>query len=97
MKIYISGKISGIEKEAKRKFESAEQVLNYAGWTDIVNPFKLPDNHDKTWRSYMKECINALLQCGAIYMLKNWEDSRGAIIEHDIAKAFDLLIFYETI
>lgn len=93
-KIYISGRISGIEDTAAAIFENAEYFLNQQG-NIVVNPMKLPHNHDKSWESYMREDLKALLGCDAIYMLKNWQESRGAIIEHQLAESLNLIIIFE--
>lgn len=86
-KIYISGKISGIESEASVLFERVEKELQEKGY-ETVNPMKLNHEHDKSWESYMKADIKALCDCDEIFMLSNWKDSKGARIEHTIA--FDL-------
>jgi hypothetical protein len=83
-KIYISGKITGIEKYAFEIFESVEKELIKKGY-EVTNPMKLPHNHDKSYESYMKEDLKALLECDEIYLLNNWHESNGAIIEFKIA------------
>jgi hypothetical protein len=83
-KVYISGKITGIETEAETLFQKAEDQLVKLGF-EPVNPMKLNHQHDLSWHSYMKEDIKALCDCDAICMLKNWKDSKGAIIEHMLA------------
>jgi hypothetical protein len=70
MRIYISGKITGIEQEALALFAKAEAFLKEQGHTP-VNPMALPHLHDKEWHSYMREDIKALCACDAIYMLHN--------------------------
>lgn len=57
-KIYISGKISGIENEAPELFAKAEKELQAMGF-ETVNPMTLNHQHDKSWHSYMRE--NAML------------------------------------
>lgn len=52
-KIYISGKITGIENEAAALFEKAEKELKEKGF-ETVNPVTLNHKHDKSWHSYMK-------------------------------------------
>jgi hypothetical protein len=96
MRIYISGKITGIEEEALRLFEKAELELVSKGFK-VVNPMKLNHNHNKDWHSYMKEDIKALCDCESIYMLSNWMDSKGAIIEHTIAIYLGIKVYYQTI
>lgn len=85
-RIYIAGKITGMEAEAKILFEEAEQKLLRSGF-DVVNPMKLPHQHDRTWESYMNECIPALRTCTAMILLPNWKDSRGA--REEVIEAVD--------
>lgn len=94
-KIYISGKISGIESEAFELFLKAQYALQAKGY-QVINPFFLPHEHDKSWHSYMKADIKALCDCDAIYMLGNWADSKGAIIENTIAMYLGLKVHYEN-
>ena len=94
MKIYISGKISGIEKDAESLFFDAEIALRSEGYKP-VNPMTLNHEHDKSWHGYMKEDVKALCDCEAIYMLSNWTDSKGAIIEHTIAMYLGLKVIYQ--
>jgi len=84
-KVYIAGKISGIEEEAFELFGNAEQLLIKKGF-EVVNPMKLPHNHDRTWESYMKECLTEMMKCEYIYPLSNYLESRGATIEVNLAK-----------
>lgn len=92
-KIYLSGKISGLPIcEAIKNFESAENQLK--GLATIVNPMRLKHDHDKSWGSYMKEDIKALMDCDAIAMLPNYEESKGALIELNLAKSLGFEIIY---
>jgi hypothetical protein len=95
-KIYISGKISGIENEAPELFAKAETELQAKGF-ETVNPMTLNHEHDKSWHSYMKEDVKALCECDEIFMLSNWIDSKGAIIEHTIAMYLGLKVRYEAV
>lgn len=97
--IYISGKITGLTPEqVKYEFDGAEFEIealhpNYG----IINPSKLPDhsNHDKSWVAYMRVDITWLMKCDAVYMLKNWQDSKGAVLEHTIAQELGMTIIYQ--
>lgn len=94
-KIYISSKISGIEDKAQQLFEDAEAYLReYLGF-EVVNPMKIEHKHDKSWTNYMKADIREMMDCDAIYMLKNWTDSKGAEIERRIALDLGMKIIYE--
>jgi len=94
-RIYISGKISNIEEEAKELFAKAEKELQEKGF-ETVNPMALNHQHDKSWHSYMKVDIKALCDCDEIFMLLNWVDSKGAIIEHTIAMYLGIKVRYES-
>lgn len=93
--IYISGKITGIEKEAVVLFQKAKKYLEGEGFK-VVNPMELPDDHDKSWNSYMKVCLKALNGCDGIYMLNNYKDSKGALLELELAERLRLTVDYEN-
>ena len=95
-KCYISGKISGLPyREVLSFFHKAENIVLDAGMAP-VSPTKLCQYDDaKKWEDYMLIDIEALFKCQHIYMLNNWEDSRGARIEHNIAKEIGLTITYQ--
>lgn len=94
MKVFISGKITGIEADAEDIFLEVEEYLKNKGCS-VVNPMKLPHNHDKTWESYMKETLTELLTCDAIYILSNAKDSKGAELEIRVAKATGIIPIYQ--
>ena len=95
-KVYISGKISGLEfADAYSNFEFAEKYINLLNNHVAVNPMKIEHVHDLSWESYMVEDIRALFSCDAIYLLSNWEESKGARIEKAIAKEMDIEIIYQ--
>lgn len=95
-KIYISGRITGIEDFAPELFEKAAQKLKEDGF-EPVNPMALNHNHDKSWHSYMREDIKALCDCEFIYMLNNYTESKGAKIELEIAKHLGIAVIYEML
>ena len=94
LKIYISGKISGLALEvAEKNFEIAEQKIKEIGHIP-VNPMKLHDyKPELTWHDYMSADLAALVYCDAILMLENWEDSRGAKVEKALAEALNLKVY----
>lgn len=94
-KIYISGKITGLDYEtALSIFNEAEEFLKLAGY-EVVNPMTIEHNHDKTWESYMKVDLIEMLKCDAVYMLKGWYTSKGARMEFDIAEKLGIQILFE--
>ena len=86
MKVYISGPISGLPYEQVEKaFNEAETRLQEQGY-EVVNPLNngLPTN--ATWNEHMRADLKLLLDCDAIYMLKGYQNSKGAMIEYDLAR-----------
>lgn len=93
MKVYISGKITGLPNY-RDIFAQAERDLLAAGLQPI-NPAELELQEGATWADYMRADIKVLCDCDAIYMLDNWRRSRGARAEHNLAKALGMQIIHE--
>jgi hypothetical protein len=91
MKIYISGKMNG-DDNFKVKFDIAEGDCIKAGF-EVINPANLP--RPETWKIALKRDLKILSECDAIYMLSDWEYSKGARLEHWYAKRYNLEIYYE--
>ena len=92
--VYISGKITGMEEQAYKNFEEAENYITSLGF-NVINPMKLTHNHDKTWNSYMKECLKHLMDCDYIYLINGYEESKGAKLELYIAEELGIVNFAE--
>ena len=96
--IYLSGKITGLSDLNKPKFEAAEKlIIDSLQFKDffvhVFNPHELPDDHDKRWSSYMRECIKALSVSNKVYVLDDWNKSKGALTEVLIAKILGMPIY----
>ena len=85
-KIYISGKITGAPNLNYKKFEDAEVYIEIELGGYAVNPHHLPDDHDKSWFSYMRVCVANLVKCDLVFALDDWKQSRGATREILIAQ-----------
>lgn len=97
MKVYISGKISGLPiEEVKRKFHNAASLLESLE-LQPVNPLENGLDDGSTWAQHMGRDIEMLLGCDGILMLDNWKQSRGAEIERLVAKKMEMYILYEEI
>lgn len=91
MKIYIAGKINGLENY-KEKFKEAENKLISEGHV-CMNPSILPEGFP--YEAYMPICTAMINQCEAVYMLDNWKDSRGAKVELEYAKVTGKKVLYQ--
>ena len=92
-KCYIAGAVTGTT-DFKQRFADAEQDVTRMGMI-AVNPVTLTHYHDKTWKSYMKECITALVDCDCIYLLNGWDKSKGANIELEIAASLQYPVYHQ--
>lgn len=65
---------------------------------EVINPAEVNPDHGTPWGECMKNDIRELLTCDGIAMLKGWEKSRGATLEHHIASALGMpvLCAYEA-
>lgn len=87
--VYISGPITGTVDYMER-FKEAEEKLRKAGY-DPVNPAEINSHlpEDTSWETYMGQSLKLLCNCDAIYLMRNWIQSRGAKIEQMVAQAMD--------
>lgn len=97
MKIYISGKITGLKKvDYLKKFALAEKRLIDQGH-DVINPARtnatLPEN--TSYQEYMDMSLLMLSFCDSIYMLNNWEASPGAKREKAEAEKNGMIVLYQ--
>lgn len=104
MKVYIAGPMSGFSDFNFPAFDEAAFRLRYQG-NMVFNP---AEKDRETWgdmatikaKANYRDCLridlNTILDWAeAVYMLKGWENSQGARIEHALAVALKLNIMYE--
>lgn len=94
-KIYISGKISGLPiRDAIAKFKAAAAKIRRFGF-EPVSPFDngLPTEAD--WAEHMGRDIALLLRSDAIYLLADYEESEGALIELCVALQRRMPVFVD--
>lgn len=90
IKVFISGAISG-DPNYRAKFEKVEKELRARGYL-VMSPAILPEGFK--WHEYMTITLAMLECCDAILMLEDWEKSRGAKLEHEMAEGKGIPIFY---
>ena len=98
--IYVSGKITGTSDYADR-FSAAEDKLIAEGY-EVLNPVRTGKWLERylapekpTWVQYMKCTIAAMMKADYIYMMSGWSQSKGARIEHKLARELGMEIIYE--
>jgi len=92
--IYLSGKITG-DKFYAEKFLRIEQQLKKDTGCRIINPIHvLPWMGVKRWFFYMVPAIKNVYRANAVYLLPDWNQSKGAIIEFLAAWVMRKAIYY---
>lgn len=91
-KAFLSGAITNRIDSYKEYFDEAKECFDDIG-IDSYNPSVIDIN--TPWEQAMKETISQLRKCDFVYVLKNWENSKGVKIEIEQAKKWNIPIFYE--
>lgn len=97
LKAYISGPITG-HPDAKEKFMAAEKEL--IGFEfEPVNPFNNGLQKDPAieYTDHLLADLKSLSGCQIIYMLRNWQMSRGARIEYSFAVNMGIEVMFESV
>ena len=102
-KIYISGKISGLDfDEARRRFGEAEKHLQKLGFR-TSNPTKMSlcvflAARCGSWgyrACVVLQLIWICMTCQCIYLLDGWHTSDGARAERAVARVMGITALYE--
>ena len=95
MKIYISGMITSLkEDQYRRDFNEAANYITERGH-EAVDPSLLGKPEHHSWDYYMRKAIAQLVECDAIYMLRSYHVSKGALLEKALAIGLEMPVFYE--
>lgn len=89
-KVYLSGPISGFFLEERiSTFQDVSYLLKMLGHQP-VNPFDNGLPSDAEYQDHMRADLKMLLDCDAILMLLDWQQSAGAQLELRVAMACGL-------
>lgn len=83
--VYLSGPMTGIADFNKPAFNAEAKRLRELGYT-VLNPAENAEPQNPTWENWMRLAVAQLVKCDTIAMLPGWTESRGAIIERNLAK-----------
>lgn len=102
-RIYLSGPIAASSQEALNA--NLQRFVDVGEKLAKENPENLPftpQNHVEIgrrlgweWKDYMKADLHWVEVADEVYMLKGWKGSRGARMEHWLAKRLGKEITYE--
>lgn len=96
MRLYIAGRITNEPGYLSKFAQACTEVLLLDHVP--VNPCELHGDtcfHD-TWEEFMVCDIKAMLDCDGVYALRNWQSSKGATIEVQLALRLGMVVLYQA-
>lgn len=72
-------------------FNRVAKELRALGY-QVENPAENPAPACGSWEGYMRLAIAQLVTCDEIHLLRGWSQSRGAVIEREIAGHLGLIV-----
>lgn len=86
-KIYLSGPMTGYPEYNYPLFHQSAAIIRSYGYI-VLNPAEFFEGRtDLSKETYMKEDIKAILDCEMVVTLPKWEESSGALLEVEVARA----------
>lgn len=98
LSLYLSGPITGMPDLNKPAFDELREVLRPL-FKNVLVPhdfFEGVDTEGWTWQQYMRTCVRELATADAIFLMKGWNQSRGALLEAHIAEQIGLQAFSQS-
>ena len=90
-RIYLAGPMTGIKDFNYPAFNAAAKLLRENGY-HVENPAENSAPDCGTWLGYMRIAITQLATCDMVVMLPGWSESRGAVVERNLAKGLGLQV-----
>lgn len=84
-RLYLCGAMTGLPEKNYPAFHAEAARLRALGYT-VVSPAEIDLPDGLPWAAYMAVDIPLLLSCDGVALLPGWQASRGATLEHHIAK-----------
>jgi Domain of unknown function (DUF4406) len=100
MRVYLAGPVSlggqldwqAIERNTARFKHAAEWVRGQGH--EPVDPTVHAGDPSWTWRQWMQPALHALVDADGICLLPGWQQSRGAVVEFQLAYALGHTILF---
>lgn len=88
---YIAGPMTGLPDFNHAAFNAAAAALRAQGRT-VINPADHGVVPGATWADYVRADLALLAGCETIHLLPGWSRSRGALLEHHVARTLGMPI-----
>ena len=104
LKIYIAGPMRGYPNNNHEAFDRAEEDLEKKKIWTPVNPARVDRDegvdpaNDMTkleLKQALKRDVDLIFECDCMYMLHGWTRSEGARMEHALASALGMGVYYQ--
>ena len=89
MRVYISGPMLGRPDNNIDEFNKAEDLLLKAGY-EVLNPTSNGLSNSALYEDHMRADLRMLSVADALAFLPDWEKSRGARLEIEVAHAINI-------
>lgn len=89
--IYIAGPMSGLPGFNRGAFADAAEHLALLGY-DPLSPARHEQDPHKTWADWMRLGIRDVTSADGVWLLDDWQASRGACLEVHVAHALGLTV-----
>ncbi|QLI49434.1 hypothetical protein vBPaeMUSP18_37 [Pseudomonas phage vB_PaeM_USP_18] len=83
-RLYLSGPMSGLPEFNYPAFHAEAGRLRALGY-HVENPAENDAPPCGTWQAFMRKAIAQLITCEAVALLPGWTESRGALLERQLA------------
>ncbi len=95
VKIMLSSPMAGKTDEeiADERSAMINEIETIYPHYEVMDTF-IEDHESKTDLECFAESVKFLSQADVLVMGRGWEDARGCKLEHDIAQAYGLQIYY---
>lgn len=91
--IYIAGPMTGIPEHNFPAFNAVAERLKALQYF-VINPADHGFVEGAEWDDYLRYDLKKLAECGLMYMLPGWSNSKGANLERNIAISLGMGVIY---
>ena len=94
MKVYVAGPMSGLPEYNFPLFREVCALLrsDYPEW-EVISPHEMDEKDTVegwSWQDFMRRDMKVIADCHAIALLPGWATSKGARLEHHVARELGL-------
>lgn len=95
--VYLSGPMTGLPDYNRAAFNLRAEAFRAAGYT-VNNPAEISVTHgtSKSYGFYFKRALKMLLDSDVVYIFGDITESKGALMELDVAKMAEMPIVWEV-